>query len=163
MDRKKIADRTLGVHVIGLLTLMLTFSVAAPVAHSQETPALETQREPHDLPEAPRPKKIMIITNAAMCGSSFVLAHSANYGTIACKHEVASAGTPYALYTSAVGGARHPYKKTFAVALPLDAGVSMVSIFLHRKHHSALSVWLPGVSMGVQFGAAALQYGGGCT
>jgi len=119
-----------------------------------------------ELPQAPKPKgslKLQVAAQVAMWGSSFVLADSAAHGTGNCVNELARSARLDALFTSSGGGVRHPYEKTLAVALPLDAGVSLVSIWLRRKHHPTLALWLPSVSMGVQAGAAAIQYGAGCT
>ena len=114
------------------------------------------------LPDAPTPKKPIVIANVAMWSASFVLANSAARGTGACVDELRKIARLDNLFTSAGGGTPHPYRKTLAVALPLDAGISLASFLLRRKHKTA-ALWLPSVSMGVQFGAAALQYGGGCT
>ncbi|HEY6972108.1 MAG TPA: hypothetical protein VJA94_23050, partial [Candidatus Angelobacter sp.] len=114
------------------------------------------------LPDAPAPKKTVIIANVAMWSASFVLADSTARGTRSCVNELSRISRLDNLYTSAGGGTRHPYKKTLVVALPLDAGVTALSMFLHRRRHLSLAVWLPGVSMGTQFGAAAVQYGSGC-
>lgn len=115
--------------------------------------------------DAPKPKatgKQIIIANVAMFGSSVLGAHATYFGTQTCKREDVQGGNPGFGVTGVAGGQFHPWRRSFAMSLPADGAVSLVSWILHKRHHDLLAVVLPSASAGMQVGIAGVQYAQGC-
>jgi hypothetical protein len=110
-------------------------------------------------------RRPLVAANAAMFAASVVEAHAAAYGSDQCRREdralPAEFGHPEINHGHG-GGQLHPYKHDLKITLPLDAGVSLVSYWLHRKHHDTLAVLFPVSSASTQFSLAGLKYGAGC-
>jgi hypothetical protein len=116
--------------------------------------------------EAPKPKQThtgrnVFISNAIMFGASFVEANAAAYGSKQCHQEPNVIKHP-AWFGHFGGGLPHPYKHDLYVSLPFDAGVTLVSLWLHKKHHDTLTVLFPVSSASAQFSLAGIKYGAGC-
>jgi hypothetical protein len=121
--------------------------------------------------EAPKPKQThtvrnTFIANAVMFGSSFAEANAAAYGSAQCRAEniatVDALGNHLRFFGNIGGGQLHPYKHDLKITVPLDLGVSALSLLLHKKHHDTLAVILPISSASAQISSAALKYGAGC-
>lgn len=118
--------------------------------------------------EAPKPKpahttRNVFIANTIMFGASFVEANAAAYGSNQCRQEnLSKYGTTQAFGTSGGGGQFHPYKHDLKITVPLDIGISALSLIFHKKHHDTLAVLFPVSSASAQISSAGLKYGAGC-
>jgi hypothetical protein len=120
-----------------------------------------------DLIEAPKPKpqhatRNLILADALMFSSSLMEASAAGYGSHQCRVELADLHKSPKLFGHFGGGLYHPYQHDLYVALPFDAGVSLVSFWLHKKRHDTLAVLFPVSSASAQFSLAGIKYGAGC-
>jgi hypothetical protein len=158
----------------GLIVILLAVLLSALPLDAQDLPdapqpkagtqhsALGTQPDiasPRDFSSAHRGGFGFIAVNLAMWASTAVNAHATYYGSRQCFRETGGGplfGTPLG------GGLFHPWRKALEISLPLDAGVSLTSIFLHRHKHPGAALLLPSVTTAAQLTVAAMQYTQGC-
>jgi hypothetical protein len=122
--------------------------------------------------EAPKSKQAhtvrqTFIANAVMFGSSFVEAKAVAYGSGQCYAEALRTFDPngqnHLRYFGNIGGGQpHPYQHSFKLTIPIDAGITGLSLLLHKKHHNTLALLFPVASASVQMSSAGLKYGAGC-
>jgi hypothetical protein len=117
--------------------------------------------------EAPKPKpqhaaRNVLLTNAAMFASAYVEARAEAYGSNQCREELILHHIPLFNFGHLGGGQFHPYKRDLSITLPLDAGVSLLSWLLHKKHHDTIALLLPVSFASGQAAVAGLKYGAGC-
>jgi hypothetical protein len=104
----------------------------------------------------------LLTVNAGLFASSYVEARAAAYGNQQCRAEGLRDHGNLNYFGNIGGGHLHPYRYDLKITLPLDAGVSLLSFWLHKRHHDTLAVLLPVSSASAQFSSAALKYGAGC-
>jgi hypothetical protein len=117
--------------------------------------------------EAPKPKQThavrnVFIANALMFGSSLVEANAVAYGSKQCRAENILVHHSLQYYGNLGGGQLHPYKHSFKITIPLDLGVTTLSLLMHKRHHDTLAVLFPVSSASAQISSAGLKYGAGC-
>jgi hypothetical protein len=120
--------------------------------------------------EAPKRKpthttRNLFVANAIMFGASIIEANAGAYGSNQCRIEDRNLPIEFGhpnINHGHGGGQLHPYQHDFKITIPLDLGVTTLSILLHKKHHDTLAVLFPVSSASAQIGSAGLKYGAGC-
>jgi hypothetical protein len=157
-----------------LRCILLTIATVRQIAAQQSGelhPDVRTTKSP--LIEAPKPKEThalrnIFITNTVMFGSSLVEAHAVAFGSAQCYAEALKTFDPngqnHLRYFGhgGSGGQFHPYQHALKLTIPLDVGVSALSMLMHKKHHDTLAVLFPVSSASAQISSAGLKYGAGC-
>lgn len=117
--------------------------------------------------DVPKPKQThavrnVFISNAVMFASSFIEANAVAYGSKQCRAENIFTFHSLKYYGNLGGGQLHPYQHAFKITIPLDVGISALSLLMHKKHHDTLAVLFPVSSASAQISSAGLKYGAGC-
>jgi len=154
--------------------LALTFCVLLLIPHDSlgqhaRTPSLMPETKTALL-EAPKPKpthttRNVFIANTIMFGASVIEANAGAYGSNQCRIEDRNLPSEFGhpnINHGQGGGQLHPYKHDLKITIPLDIGITTLSLLLHKKHHDTLAVLFPVSSASAQISSAGLKYGAGC-
>lgn len=153
-----------------ILALMVCAALFPQESFSQHDLRSSTPEIKTALLEAPKPKRThafrnVFISNAVMFGASVVEANAGAYGSNQCRIEdrllPSEFGHPNINHGHG-GGQLHPYQHDFKITVPLDIGISALSLLMHKKHHDTLAVLFPVSSASAQISSAGLKYGAGC-
>jgi hypothetical protein len=117
------------------------------------------------LPNAPEvrsdSRKRFFFSNAAMYGATVFHAFGRAYEVEACKRESGFINGVYAT-GSYQGQAPATQAKFFAIALPIDAGVTALSLLARHKGWHALEVIAPLSATSAHITAGAFKFSSGC-
>jgi hypothetical protein len=156
-----------------LSLVLLTLAAVRPIAAQNGAALLEAPKPRSEALEAQKPKEAhplrnMFLANAVMFASSLVEAHAVAFGSAQCYAEALKTfdlnGQNHLRYFGhgGSGGQFHPYQHALKLTIPLDVGVSALSMLMHKKHHNTLAVLFPVSSASAQISSAGLKYGAGC-
>lgn len=141
-----------------LLTIVVVLLSTCAMAQLPDAPADHRNRLDHSF-------RNVLIANAALYSSSLVGAHATSQGSHACFMETrrdTGRGFVGVLPSGEHIGLVHPYQTYFRRSLPIDAGITAVSLWASHRHHNLLATLLPSTAAGFQLGVAGMEYSAGC-